>query len=202
MVSYAHDFGPFEGRIWLNCAHQGPLPRVASEAAQEALSWKIAPIHLTDDLFTSLPLQMKEALGRLVGVPATDIILGNSTSYGLHLLANGLPWQAGDEILLVAGDYPADILPWLDVQRRGVRLRFLRPQTPSVQAEELASALTPMTKVFCTTWVNSFSGSSLDVHVLGAVCRAHQVLFVVNGSQGVGARPLHRSALYHADERC
>lgn len=193
MGSYAHDFGPFEGRIWLNCAHQGPLPRVASEAAQEALSWKIAPIHLTDDLFTSLPLQMKEALGRLVGVPATDIILGNSTSYGLHLLANGLPWQAGDEILLVAGDYPADILPWLDVQRRGVRLRFLRPQTPSVQAEELASALTPMTKVFCTTWVNSFSGSSLDVHVLGAVCRAHQVLFVVNGSQGVGARPLDLS---------
>jgi cysteine desulfurase/selenocysteine lyase len=193
MAPYVDDFGPFEGRIWLNCAHQGPLPRVASEALQEALSWKIAPATLPDALFTSLPLQMKEALGRLVGVPASDIILGNSASYGLHLLANGLPWQAGDEILLVVGDYPADILPWLDLQRRGVRLRFLRPQTASVHAEELASALTPTTKVFCTTWVNSFSGYALDVHALGAVCHTHDVLFVVNGSQAVGARPLDLS---------
>jgi hypothetical protein len=27
------DFGPFGGRAWLNCAHQGPLPRVAVQAA-------------------------------------------------------------------------------------------------------------------------------------------------------------------------
>jgi hypothetical protein len=79
-VSYVHDFGPFDGRIWLNCAHQGPLPRLAIEAAQEALSWKIAPYHLTDDLFTAIPFQMREALGRLVGVPANDIILGHRSS--------------------------------------------------------------------------------------------------------------------------
>ena len=34
---YAADFGPFDGRIWLNTAHQGPLPRVAAEAARTAL---------------------------------------------------------------------------------------------------------------------------------------------------------------------
>ncbi len=31
-AGYAGDFGPFD-RIWLNTAHQGPMPRVAAEAA-------------------------------------------------------------------------------------------------------------------------------------------------------------------------
>lgn len=68
-VNYASDFGPFDGRVWLNCAHQGPLPHVATEAVHEALSWKITPSHLTEDLFTVIPLQMREALGCLMGVP-------------------------------------------------------------------------------------------------------------------------------------
>jgi cysteine desulfurase/selenocysteine lyase len=190
MVNYAHDFGPFDGRIWLNCAHQGPLSHVAVEAAHEALSWKIVPSHLTDDLFTAIPLQMREALGRLVNVPTDDIILGNSTSYGLHLLANGLSWRSGDEVLLVDGDYPADVIPWLDLQRRGVRIRFLHPQSLMVQAEELDNALSNATRVFCITWVNSFSGAAVDLHALGTVCRNHNVLFVVNGSQALGARPI------------
>ena len=38
---------------------------------------------------------------------AEQIVLGNSTSHGLHLIANGLPWTARDEVLVIEGDYPA-----------------------------------------------------------------------------------------------
>ncbi|MFL5692669.1 MAG: aminotransferase class V-fold PLP-dependent enzyme [Ktedonobacteraceae bacterium] len=106
------------------------------------------------------------------------------------MLANGLPWRSGDEILLVDEDYPADIFPWLDVQRQGVHICFLHPQSLTVQAEELEHAVSDVTRVFCTTWVNSFSGAAVDLHALGTVCRSHNVLFVVNGSQALGARPL------------
>ena len=30
-TKYYADFGPFDGKVWLNCAHQGPLPRVAAD---------------------------------------------------------------------------------------------------------------------------------------------------------------------------
>ena len=36
-------FGPFDGRVWLNCAHQAPLPNVARAEAEEAIAWKAAP---------------------------------------------------------------------------------------------------------------------------------------------------------------
>ena len=107
--SFAGDFGPFDGRVWLNCAHQGPLPRVAAEAAREAIDWKVAPYRLTSERFGGVPAGLRESLARLIGAAADDIILANSASYGLHLMANGLPWKAGDEILLMKGDFPSDI---------------------------------------------------------------------------------------------
>ena len=38
-TGYQADFGPFDGKIWLNCAHQGALPRVAADEAREAITW-------------------------------------------------------------------------------------------------------------------------------------------------------------------
>jgi len=185
---YSKDFGPFEGAVWLNCAHQGPLPRVAVKEAQEALAWKIAPFQLTTERFGQVPQRLKQALARLIDAAAEDIILGNSASYGLHLLANGIRWQAGDEILLLEGDFPSDILPWLALRERGVNVRLIQPRHHVIQVDELRENITPATKLFCTTLVHSFSGLTVDAQALGEVCHAHGITFVLNTSQALGTR--------------
>ncbi len=186
---FSQDFGPFEGKVWLNCAHQGPLPRVAAEEALEAIGWKTAPHHLTSERFDSVPQRLRQILGRLTGAPAEEIILGNSASYGLHLLANGIRWREGDEVLLVKGDFPADILPWLALAKRGVNVRLIQPRQHVPQADELAAHITPATRLFCMTWVHSFSGYAADIETLGELCRAKGVTFALNCSQALGARP-------------
>jgi cysteine desulfurase / selenocysteine lyase len=65
-------------------------------------------------------------------------------------------------MFLVEGDSPAEIFPWLDLQRQGVPVRFLHPQRLTVPAEELEPALRDGTRVFCTTWVHSFPGAAVD----------------------------------------
>ena len=185
-VDCASDFGPFEGKTWINCSHQGALPRVAAEAAEEAIRWKRAPYHLTSQRFTEVPARLRRALGALIGAPTDDVILANSASYGLHLLANGIPFEDGDEVLLVEGDFPSVILPWLGLNRGGVRARFMKGLT----AESLESEITSKTKVLCTTWVHSFIGRPLDLEAIGNVCRARGVRFILNGAQAVGARPI------------
>lgn len=105
------EFGPFDERVWLNTAHQGPIPRRAVEAAARAAALKAAPHRIADDDFRAVPERLRGLLGRLVGSPAEQIVLGNSTSYGLHLVANGLPWKHGDEVLVIEGDYPAAPTP-------------------------------------------------------------------------------------------
>jgi cysteine desulfurase/selenocysteine lyase len=105
-------FGPFGGRAWLNTAHQGPLPRAAVAATQHAAHLKAAPHLIGDDDFRDVPERLRGMLAELVGGSPEQIVLGNSTSYGLHLIANGLDWHDGDEVLTIDGDYPATVLPW------------------------------------------------------------------------------------------
>lgn len=185
----AQDFETTAGHVWLNCAHQGPLPRVAVEEAHEAILWKTKLHRLKDEFFAEVPARLKRALGRLIEVPAEEIILGNSASYGLHLLANGVRWQPGDEVLLIKDDFPVDVLPWLALEKRGVRVHLIQPRNHVLQAEELESYLTESTKLLCLTWVHSFNGYTLDAQAVGEVCRAHDVTFVLNCSQALGARP-------------
>ncbi len=183
----AQDFGPFDGRIWINCAHQGV------DAAHEAIRWKSAPYQLTTERFSRVPRKLKEALGRLIGAPAEDIILGNSASYGLHLLANGFPWEPGDEVVLVQGDFPSVTLPWLALERRGVAVRFIEPGGEGLQSEDLVGHFTERTKIFCTTWVHSFTGRAIDLEEVGEPCHLRGVRFVLNGAQAFGTRPIDLS---------
>lgn len=184
-------FADFGGRTWLNSAHQGALPLAAAEAAREAVAWKTMPFELTQARFDETPARLRSALASLVNVPADQIVLANSASYGLNLVATAFPWGEGDEVLVMAGDFPSDILPWLLAERRnGIKVTRIRPRGRVVEPDELAAAIGPSTRLFCTTWVHSFSGFAVDLEGLGAVCRERGVAFVVNGSQGLGARPL------------
>lgn len=185
---YGADFGPFDGRVWLNTAHQGPLPKVAIEAARAALEQKARPHLLRDEDFFEVPRRLRTALGKLTGAAREDIILGNSTTYGLDLLANGMQWRRGDEVLVVDGDFPADVFPWLILRNQGVNVRFIEARTGGVEPEQLAREISPRTRLFCTSWVNSFSGYAIDVDGLGQICRKNHVIFVLNAAQGLGAR--------------
>jgi cysteine desulfurase/selenocysteine lyase len=188
-------FGPFKNRVWLNAAHQGPLPRAAATMAREMIAQKVAPATLPDESFFELPERLRASLGRLIGAPADDVILANSTSYGLDLLAHGLGLQPGDEVLLVDGDFPATITPWLILESAGVRIRRLTPDQRPLTADEVARAITPATRVLCCSWVFSFTGEAINPAAIGQVCRERGVMFVLNGSQAVGARPVDVPAM-------
>ena len=195
IMTAAAQFGPFDKRVWLNTAHQGPLPRSAVEAASRAAEMKAAPHRIADEEFSSVPERLRDLLGQLLHAPVEQIALGNSTSYGMHLIANGLPWNDGDEVLVIAGDYPATVLPWLRLKERGVNTTTLYPTDGILSASELSAAITVHTRVLAITWVDSFTGRALDLNALGNVCRETGVLLVVNGSQAIGARPLDVTSL-------
>jgi selenocysteine lyase/cysteine desulfurase len=159
-------------------------------ATQEALEQKTTPHLIRDDDFTIVPNALKSSIGRLIGTSAEDIILGNSASYGMHVLRNGIRWGAGDEVLLVSGDFPATVYPWLGLKENGVRVRLIRPRGLSLTADELKHEITPSTRLFCVSWVNSFNGSVLDVSTIGQLCRDRGVIFVLNASQAIGAKEI------------
>ena len=191
MKRFRTEFEIHDDSVWLNTAHQGRLPRRAAEALHEAVRWKLHPEHLaTSERFSEVPARLRAALASLVAARQEDVVLTNGASYGLHLLANGLELQAGDEVIVAANDFPSDILPWLLLSDRGVQVRMIEPRNEVLTAEEVEAAFTERTRVVCVSWVHSFSGRITDLETIGSACRGRGIWFVVNGSQAVGVRPI------------
>jgi len=190
MRDYRRDFSSFEGNIWLNAASEGPLPSVCVQALQNAVEWKRKPYQLDIPKFISAQSGLKESIGRLIGVAPKEVILANSASYGLHLLANGIDWRRGDEIVLMQDDFPADILPWLALQEKGVIVRQVKARERVLQPDELLENITERTRLFCISHVHTFTGFVLDIGRFSEICREKGVLFVLNVSQSAGTMPV------------
>jgi cysteine desulfurase/selenocysteine lyase len=183
-------FGNFDGRIWLNTADQGPLPNCAAVAAVDALQWKIWPSRMDAAQYKEVPLRLKGVLARLLGSNSGAVILGNSATYGFEILARSMAWSDGDEVLLVEGDFPANVTPWFSLAPRVRTTVIPLADWTANSTASLRQRLTQRSRVFCTSWVGSFSGSVTNLAEIGRVCRDNGVYFLVNGSQGVGSRPL------------
>ena len=127
------------------------------------------------------------ALGHIFNGAPADFALGPSTSYGLHIVANGYPFEAGDEVLLFSDDFPATYLPWTGLA--GIELR-VEPRAVLHEPDRLAAAIGPRTRLACFAWVSSFTGDVIPLEAAAPVLRGLGVTVVLNASQGAGALPL------------
>ena len=196
MRHYREDFADFKDKVWLNAASEGPLPKVAGLALNTAIEWKSLPYQLDLQRFAVVQKHLKESLGRFINVPHQDIILANSASYGLHILANGIAWKESDEVLTMQNDFPTNILPWLALEKKGVKVIQAKPKNKVLTPDELLKSITPKTKLFCISHVHTFSGYALNVEEIGKICQKRGILFILNVSQSLGTMPFDASKLH------
>ncbi len=170
-------------------AHAGVciLPRRVVRAMQEYLEMCCLSHQESGDVWRTLN-ETRVVAARLIGAKASEISLLGPTSLGLSLVANGLPWQAGDEVVCYHDDYPANVYPWMDLQRRGVTLRFVTTDAPgAVTVESVERALTQKTKMVALASCHFFTGCRIDVNAIGKMLRDRGVLFCLDAIQTIGA---------------
>ena len=142
-----HAFPVGAEKIFLAHAAVTVLPRCVAEAmADYAMQSARMPQEFGDvlrDFRTT-----RELAATLIGARWQEIALLGPTSLGLSLFANGIQWNPGDEVVCYADDYPANVYPWLELERRGVVVRRLRTEVPGEVTPALVeAALTPRTRL-------------------------------------------------------
>jgi selenocysteine lyase/cysteine desulfurase len=184
-------FCEFEGHVYLNCAAQGPFPKVTVEAVQKAIRLKSNPYTIEDDIYFDLPKQVRKAAAQLVGARPEEIALSTGASHGINIAADGLPLTPGDEILVADREFPANVYPWLNQEKRGVKTKIIRPEGPFITPEDFERNISPKTKVIAVSFVNYANGYKTDLKSIAKLCKKHNLFLVVDGSQGVGGVPIN-----------
>ncbi|WP_395731044.1 aminotransferase class V-fold PLP-dependent enzyme [Prosthecobacter sp.] len=170
-------------------AHAGVtiLPRRVTRTMQEYLEQCSLRMQEYPEAWKAVN-ETRVVAAELIGAKACEIALIGPTSVGLSLVANGLPWQAGDEVVCYLDDYPANVYPWTDLERHGVVLKLLKPSFPGEITPELVeAALTPKTKLVALASCHFQSGYRIEIDRIGRMLRERGVLFCLDAIQTVGA---------------
>lgn len=179
--------------VFLDHASTGPIPGRARRVQDEQAAKRAEPFRLrADDLFPVLA-RARERAGALIGAPASSIALMTNTSHGVNLAARALPFGAGDVILSTAGEFPANVYPWMAAARaRGAEFRMLplAGDWPDEEALLAELAANPRVRGVAVSWVSFWNGYRFDLERLGEACRARGAWLFVDAIQGVGAAEL------------
>ena len=85
-----------------------------------------------------LMLETRQLAAELLECSAEEVALVGPTSVGLSLVANGLDWQAGDNVVFYGEDYPANAVPWMALAGQRVEpLRVQPKQLGLITAKEI-----------------------------------------------------------------
>jgi len=133
-------------------------------------------------------IQTRLMYAQLLGSLPDEIAFVNSTAEGVNLVANGIEWHPGDNVVLTNVDYPANIYPWMNQQRHGVTIKWVEEREDGrIPVEDLAAAIDDHTRVVAISFVHFVNGYRNDLNAIGDVCRERGVFFFVDAIQGLGA---------------
>ncbi len=135
--------------------------------------------------------EYREKIGRFIGAEGAEIALVPNTSSAANILALGVDWRPGDEVVLCDNEFPANAVPWIALRGRGVRVRFLSTERDRLTADALRRELSSQTRVVALSWVSYADGYRHDLGRLADVAHRANALFCVDAMQGLGAFPLN-----------
>jgi cysteine desulfurase / selenocysteine lyase len=143
--------------------------------------------------------RLRAAAARLVGAGegvggARSVSVVPNTTWGLNLVAEGFDLGPGDSVVTTASEFPANLTPWVALERRGVAVRRLPTRDGAFAADELFAACDATTKVVCVSAVAFHTGFRAPAEVIGPFCRERGIVFGLDAIQAVGAIPVDVAA--------
>lgn len=134
---------------------------------------------------------LRSTLADFTGAAPERIALTSNTTHGLNIIASGLPWSEGDEILLSEMEFPANVYPFLNLKKHGVTIKHLPSTDGKITVQDFAEHTTGRTRLISLSFVQFLNGYRADLEAVSDFCKANNILFIVDAIQGLGAIPLN-----------
>ncbi len=183
------NFFPYinNGIIYFNHASTSPFSTLVVNRLTKLLREKSE--NKIDDYGSFLKVvdETKELLAEMINCNVDRTAFVDNTSNGLNIVAQSVDWKKGDRILLNDVEFPANVYPFLNLKRLGVKVDFVKSENGIVSAEQLIESVKPETRMISISFVQFLSGYKVDLEKIGNYCRTNNIIFCVDGIQGIGA---------------
>lgn len=185
------------GSTYLNSAAMAPVPTSAVEAVSSQLN-DVAN-HGIKNFFEwrETRERVRARIASMLCVKPGEIAFLRTTSDGIGAVAASLDWQAGDNVVSFAGEFPSNYYPWRKVKDdHGIEFRLCPPTNGRIDIDQLLSLIDHRTRVVAVAAVQFDTGFRLDLERVGRAAREHDALLCVDMIQVFGAMPLDLPSMY------
>ena len=168
----------------------GPLSLPASQAVQKwcqeiTEQGDVPWLEWNQEVETTRVLAAK-----MIGAAATEVALIPNTTTGINLVAEGYPWQAGDNLVFPENEFPSNAYPWMALQEKGVEIRKLPMPKGKLDLDQLDAYCDQQTRIVAMSWVHYLTGYRIDIEAVTEIVHQHGALFFLDAIQGLGIYPL------------
>lgn len=188
-------FPVFDEHIFLNAASMTPLPSPSRDCVIDYMEdhskrgFKAA--------MERFPLlgDTRDRAAALLGASRDEITFVRNTSDGISLVAFGLSFAPGDQVIINDQEFPSNVYPWLALREKGVEIVTVKSEEGRVTPEMIEAAMTEKTRLVAISSVQFSSGYRADLAAISRLCRQNNAYLFVDAIQSLGLIPLDAQAL-------
>lgn len=197
---FSSDFSIVKDIYYLNHAAVSPWPVTTADVIKNFAD-ENAHLGATQYLqWLEVEQALRENIRLLLNAPSSDdIAIVKNTSEALSMVANGLSWKKGDNIVIAQQEFPSNRIVWQSLQTQGVDIKLVDLQNKDNSPEEqLFNAVDNNTRLISVSSVQYADGLRMNLKKIGEFCQQQQILFCVDAIQSLGALSFDVQAI-HAD---
>jgi selenocysteine lyase/cysteine desulfurase len=175
---------------YLNCAYMAPLAEDVSAAIRAGADLKRRPWTFKPEDFFRYPEETRALFAAVIGSDADNVALVPSVSYGLAVAARNLPLASGQEIVVLADQFPSNVFIWRKrAAEAGAKVVTVRRGDGEAWTKAVLAAIGPDTAIVSVPNCHWSDGRLVDLEAVGAACRKVGAAFVLDLTQSLGALP-------------
>jgi selenocysteine lyase/cysteine desulfurase len=174
--------------VYLNHAGVSPWPNRTVKAVHFFAEENMREGSFRYPHWVEVETELRRQAQLLINAPSKDdIALLKNTSEALSVVAYGLPWQQGDNIVSSDQEFPSNRIVWESLSPKGVEFREADLGSASTPEDALFSLVDGRTRLITISSVEFSTGLRMDLERIGAFCRDRGILFCVDAIQSLGA---------------
>ena len=202
LANQKHLFNISDDVIYLNGAYMSPQLQKVEEVGIHNLKRKSNPAHITErDFFKDREL-LKQRFAQLIGAQDFEsIAIIPSVSYGVASALKNIPFEKGDEIVVLEEQFPSNYYAWkqLEKEKGVVVITITAPEIGPNRAnrwnEKILEAISPRTKAVAIPNIHWADGTLFDLKAVRQRTNEVDAFLVIDGTQSIGAMPFSISEI-------
>jgi len=176
--------------VYLNGAGGAPMSVEAASEGKRFYDEMLAGGDTYWDEWLVRKEEVRAKLAKFINASPEEVAFTLNTSHGMGQVAAML--EGVGEVLTMHDEFPSTTYPFL---HKGFKLNFVHPENGIYSLDNIEKAITPETRILVSSFIQYNTGFKQDIEALGKLCKKHNLIYVVNATQGMGSFPIDTQTL-------